>query len=408
MTIKEVEMLRKMADELEKEAKEVKDEKKTPENPEKKGETQKDEAIALAKEIGKSFAEAVKEEKEAKKEVEVQTAKILTANGVREVSFPTDLSSLSDEEKIVTWFKALILQGSHPDIAQPVLRALNEGTAAEGGNLVPTPLATEIWRILPDMSVMRKIARVIPMTSQTLDLNTLSARPYAYWVSEYAEKTTTSAEFGQETLTAHDLVCLLPVTEQLAADANINVVSFITELFAEAIATEEDRTFFAGTGTGQPTGVNTYTLGATVAAGGALTMDHIIALIDSVPQKIRNSASAAFVGHSYVKRLCRQLKDTANNYIWRDSSVGRMSGQTERLPDTLYGYPFYEQNDLAQSELYFGDWKYYIIGDRKTLEVRTTTEGGESWRRNSIEIKAVVRVDGLLILTNALAKITGI
>ncbi|OFW63667.1 hypothetical protein A3A76_04385 [Candidatus Woesebacteria bacterium RIFCSPLOWO2_01_FULL_39_23] len=64
-----------------------------------------------------------------------------------------------------------------------------------------------------------------------------------------------------------------------------------------------------------------------------------------------------------------------------------MSGQVERLPDLLYGYPFYEQNDINQSEIYFGDWKMYVIGDRQTISVRTTTEGGEAWRRNSMEVK---------------------
>lgn len=58
-----------------------------------------------------------------------------------------------------------------------------------------------------------------------------------------------------------------------------------------------------------------------------------------------------------------------------------MSGQTEKLPDTLYGYPFYEQNDLPQDRLYFADWSYYIIGDRQTMTVKTTTEGGDAWRR---------------------------
>ncbi|OGM38101.1 hypothetical protein A3E41_03470 [Candidatus Woesebacteria bacterium RIFCSPHIGHO2_12_FULL_38_9] len=64
-----------------------------------------------------------------------------------------------------------------------------------------------------------------------------------------------------------------------------------------------------------------------------------------------------------------------------------MSGQVERLPDLLYVYPFYEQNDINQSEIYFGDWKMYVIGDRQTISVRTTTEGGEAWRRNSMEVK---------------------
>ena len=84
------------------------------------------------------------------------------------------------------------------------------------------------------------------------------------------------------------------------------------------------------------------------------------------------------------------------------------NGETKRLPDTLYGYPFHEENDLSQSELYFGDWAFYIIGDRQTVSVKTTTEGGDAWRRNGMEIKAVERVDGRAVMASPFAKVTGI
>ena len=115
-------------------------------------------------------------------------------------------------------------------------------------------------------------------------------------------------------------------------------------------------------------------------------MDDIIELIDLVPQRVTQSPKAAFVGHRKVKRQLRLLKDSNNNYIWRDGRGGVGGGGEQiRLPDTLYGYPYHEQNDLAQSELYFGDWSMYIIGDRQTMAVQTTTEGGDAWRRNSME-----------------------
>lgn len=334
-------------------------------------------------------------------------SKIFTSwGGVKEISYPSELGNLSKEDKIVTFFKALVYSG-HDVASQNVLKALVEGTTTEGGYLVPEELRTEIFRVLPDMAIMRKIARVIPMATDTLLLNSLSARPSAYWTAEYASKSTTSAEFGQISLTPHDLVCLLPISEQLLADANINLVQFIIELFAEAIAVAEDKAFFTGTGVGQPTGITTYNIANANIAGATLSFDDIIHLLDLVPQRVTQSPRAAFIGHRYAKRIARGLKDTNNNYIWRDSTVGRMSGQTEKLPDTLYGYPFYEQNDLPQTELYFGDWSYYVIGDRQTVTVKTTTEGGDAWRRNAMEIKAVERVDGEAVITSPFAKLTG-
>lgn len=326
------------------------------------------------------------------------------------VPYPSDLQNLTKDEKIVLFFKSLVMRARDPFTGEhdKVFKALVEGTDSEGGYLVPEEFRSEVFRVLPDYAVMRKVATILPMNTDTLNLNTLTARPTAYWTAEYGAKTTTSAEFDRVVLHPNDLVCLLPVTHQLLNDANINLVQFITQLFAEAIGLAEDKAFFTGSGTGQPKGISQESI-TSINAANQVTFDHVIALIDSVPQRTAQSQGAAFVGNRYVKRLLRTLKDGNSNYIWRDGgSAANNSGETTRLPDTLYGYPFYEQNDLSQSELYFGDWKNYIIGDRQQMVVETTTVGGDAWRHNSMEIKAVERVDGKAILLSPFAKITSI
>ncbi len=333
-------------------------------------------------------------------------SKIYTSwGGLKEVEYPSDLRSLSKDEKIVTFFKALVYSKHDPQ-SQQVLRALVEGTDSEGGYLVPEELRTEVFRVLPDFAVMRKLARVLPMSTDTLKLNSLSARPTAYWTAEYQSKSTTSAEFSQVTLSPNDLVCLLPVSEQLLADANINLVQFIIELFAEAIGLAEDKAFFTGSGNGQPKGIATESIASAGIAGATPSFDDVIDLIDMVPGRASASPRAAFVGHRNTIRALRKIKDNDGAYIWRNGSGRGGDGETARLPATLYGYPFHEQNDLNQKELYFGDWSAYIIGDRQSMAVTTTTEGGDAWRRNAMEIKAVERVDGKAVLTSPFAKLT--
>lgn len=369
----------------------------------------------LATEIAQKLAGIITEKKglgeEDKRDLsgQIKTKIFSNAGGLREVEYPSDLTTLTKEEKIVTFFKALVNSRGGDMASNQVLRALVEGTTTEGGFLVPEELRTEIFRVLPDVTVMRRLARVIPMSTDTLKLNNLSARPTAYWTAEYASKSTTSAEFGQVSLSPNDLVCLLPISEQLLADANINLVSFIVELFTEAIGMAEDTAFFTGSGAGQPRGISIEAISSAAVAGATISFDDLIKLIDLVPQRTSQSPKAAFIGHRYVKRLLRTLKSTGNDYLWRDGRGGTGGGaDIVRLPDTIYGYPFYEQNDLAQSELYFGDWSNYIIGDRQTISVSTTTEGGDAWRRNAMEIKAVERVDGRAVILSPFAKLTGI
>lgn len=353
--------------------------------------------------LGTKIAEAIAaNNKGNKKDGEEFAAKYFSKeNGFAGIKYPEmdKLSSLSKEDKILVWFKALMNKDQDMQ-ANQVFKALVEGTDDQGGYLVPEEFRAEVFRVLPNFTVMRKLARVLPMNTDTLNLNTLVARPYAYWTAEYASKTTTSAEFGRVVLHPNDLVCLLPVTHQLIADANIDVIQFITALFGEAIGMAEDKAFFTGSGTGQPKGISTETIGS-VAAGGALAFDHLQGLLDLAPQRVRNSPTAAYVAHNHVISALRKLKDTTGRYIWEPSvQVGQ--------PDRVYGRPIYEQNDLSSHELYFGDWNYYIIGDRQQIVVETTREGGNAWRQNATEIKAVERVDGKTVLTAAFKKVTGI
>lgn len=394
-------------------ADDITESKKVKETPKKVSTNDNSEVVAdLAKGIAEKLAAAISTNKgygeDTKKDLgnHIRNKVFTNYHGIKEISYPDNLDTLSKDEKIVNFFKALVYAKADPASAQ-VLRALVEGTDSEGGYLVPEELKAEVWRVLPDFTVMRNIARVIPMSTDTLKLNSLSARPVAYWTGEYASKSTTSAEFAQVTLSPNDLVCLLPISDQLLADANINLVSFIIELFAEAIGLGEDKAFFTGSGTGQPKGINQESL-QSVATGGALSFDHVIQIIDKTPQRVAQSKRTAFVGHRHVKSILRHLKDGNNNYLWRDATGPGGGNESKAFSSTIYGYPFYEQNDLNQSELYFGDWSNYIIGDRQTISVRTTTEGGDAWRRNAMEIKAVERVDGTAVITAPFAKLTGI
>lgn len=327
-------------------------------------------------------------------------SKLFADGNLKEIEYPSDVSALTKDEKIVFFFKSLLFHQKDPE-SNRVFKALVEGTAADGGYLVPEDLRAEVWRTLPDYSVMRKIGRVIPTTSNSLKLNSLAARPAAYWTSEYASKTTSSAEFGQVELTPNDLVCLLPVTEQLIADANIDIVRFIIQLFAEEIARTEDKGFFTGSGTGQPRGIDTETL-TTVNAGGTGDFDDILSLIYSVPQSHRTRAGGAmpaFVTNANTLMNLRKVKDSNNRYIWSPGSPD--NGDPERI----YGYPVYEQNDIGNGKVFFGNWRFYIIADRQQMRVATTTEGGDAWRRNAMEIKAVSRVDGRAVMTAPFAEI---
>jgi len=362
-------------------------------------------ADKLADQLATKIAKAVSEAKGFNERDTSSLKEQIAHKDLKSVDYPAagELGSLSREQKMVTWFKALINKDRSLE-ADRVFKALIEGTDSQGGYLVPEEWRAEVFRILPDYSVMRKLATIIPMKHDTFNLTTLIAEPAAYWTAEYASKSTTSAEFDQVVLSPNDLVCLIPVTHQLIDDAHIDIIRFITQLFAEKIGRTEDKAFFAGTGTGQPTGIRSCAGVATTAVGGAGTYKDLLTALYGLPQTVRSAPKTAWVTNRKTISNLHKMEDSNGRPLLLPSG---MSNLTERPREMLFGYGLYEQNDLPNNEIWFGDWSKYAIGDRQSIVVETTREGGDAWRRNATEIKAVERVDGKCILSKAFYKLTG-
>ena len=187
---------------------------------------------------------------------------------------------------------------------------------------------------------------------------------------------------------------ILYSSEELVEDSTeIDVVQLIISLFAEALAEEEDKVITAGTGTGQPTGLTSCTIGS-VTCSGNLDFDDIINLIYLLPSKYRRNAKF-LVNNVNIKEL-RKIKDTTNRYIWQESVA---PGQ----PATIYGYPVIENNYVPESEIYFGDYKMgYWLGDRRKMTVKVSDIAGTAWEYDQIGIRVVERIAGNCVLENAM------
>ena len=141
------------------------------------------------------------------------------------------------------------------------VKALAEGTDGVGGYLTPTEFRAQLVRDLKDGPFLRSMVTVIPMSSDNLELPTLTSDVKTSWGSENTTISTTTARFGTLTFTPYRLNTFLYTSRELVADAAINVIQLITQLFVEAIGREEDRVIINGSGSGQPKGILQETLG---------------------------------------------------------------------------------------------------------------------------------------------------
>jgi HK97 family phage major capsid protein len=314
---------------------------------------------------------------------------------LKEILHGKDLISQKDqltkEEKIVGFFHGLVSKND------AVVKALSEGTAADGGYLFPDEFMAELIKALTEPPHARALVRVVTMRRDIMKIPTLLNRPKVYWTAENASKTTTTAAFGEATLTARKAAAILYASDELIEDSTeIDVVRLIIDLFAEAIGIEEDRVILRGNGTTEPTGIVTARAAGTIASvscSGNLSFDNIINLIYALKPQYR--AGASFLVHPTNVKELRLLKDSQNRYIWQDAVA---PGQ----PATIYGYPVHEFYDMPESEIEFGNWKLcYWLGDRKRMAVKVSNDTETAFTKDQTAIRVVMRLAGNVVLGDA-------
>lgn len=308
-------------------------------------------------------------------------------------------------QKTVEFFSALY-QGD-----KQKLQILSGGTAADGGYLVPEEFANVLIEDIRDLNIMRQFASVMTTNTDTVHIPSLTSRPHAAWRAEKAVKNTSTASFTENVLTPYSLASIVPLSNELVADAALGVggsiVNYIAGLMSTALAEEEEKAFWTGNGTGRPTGIDggAYTLRTTAAGAGAtdtVRADSIISAYQNTPQGYRNRA--VWVMNMGTLGEVGRLKDSQNRYLLTD-----LAGSPTQ---TLKGRPVYESNYLAGGTAIFGDFSFYQIVDREGIAVQISQEatvgGSSAFEKNLTYVRVEKRVDAELLLPAAISKVTGL
>lgn len=135
----------------------------------------------------------------------------------------------------------------------------NEGSGADGGFAIPPAFSGDIW----NMSLGE--GSLIPMTDNTEVTGNSMAFPrdettpwggsgvQAYWQAEGVPANASKPQLGLDTLRLHKLMALVPVTEELLADAAA-LGSYLSNQAPDRIMGKANEAILFGTGSGQPQG----------------------------------------------------------------------------------------------------------------------------------------------------------
>lgn len=288
-------------------------------------------------------------------------------------------------------------------LSHEIRTVLNTGVSAEGGYTVPQTYLTSVINKLLDRSVMRGISNVIS-TSSTTNIPLGDARPTFALIAENGAYGETNPTFSQVVLGAYKLGGTIKASDELIQDSFIDIQSYLTNLIVEGIADAEEGYFTTGTGSSQPTGILTGgTLGKTTISATAVTLDEIFDLKYSVKAPYR--VGAYLVMNSVTELAIRKLKDTTGQYLWQPSlQVG--------MPNTFDGTPIIINEKMpsvgttANKFMAYGDFKYFTIGDRGSIEIKRLDElyagtGQVGWRTSKRFDSKVVQTEAIKFMQHA-------
>ena len=88
------------------------------------------------------------------------------------------------------------------------LKAHNEGTNTSGGYLVPIEFSNDMIDLREQYGVIRRLAKVVPMASETKLVPRRKTGLTAYWVGEAVAATESTKGWDQVQLVAKKLACL--------------------------------------------------------------------------------------------------------------------------------------------------------------------------------------------------------
>jgi len=263
---------------------------------------------------------------------------------------------------------------------EPDGKALGEQSGTAGGYLVPQQFTAELYQIAAEDSIVRPRAFPYPMTARTAVLPMLDQTTaptagntafygglIAGWLEEAAAVTEREPKFRQMSLTAWKLGGYTKVSAELREDSAIALEALLRRLFGGAIGWYEDFAFLRGNGVGKPLGVETApaTISVTRLAAGA---DFELADVRGMMKRLVPSShkKAVWVVHPFIIDSLLQLSTTNTVVAWAPDV-------TKGAPATLYGLPVLFSEKMAASgtafDVLLADWSYYVIGDRKMLEI---------------------------------------
>jgi len=288
---------------------------------------------------------------------------------------------------------------------------LNEGVDAEGGYMVPVEFAKEVFYVAGEFGLARKYCTIIPMSTDTKNISSLTNAVVAYWTDEGVAYTESKPTVAQIQLIAYKATALVSATLELVDDqmTNEEIWNLTKRLIAEKLAEFEDTNVLVSSSKLEEiltsANINIVNMANGDTSFADLSYSYLIDVIRAVNTKYKKGQPRWFMSQDIVARV-EKMKDTTGQPILQfsrdlksDLLQGRLLGFPIEMTDVM---PDDADDAISTQFILFGDLKYYAFGDRRQLTFDVGYLQGN--REKDIQsLKASERIAGKILAPTAFA-----
>ncbi len=290
------------------------------------------------------------------------------------------------------------MRGGEKHTPLQIVATLTKGTGTQVGYLAPVEYETAIRKAVYPLTIMRRLATVLSSESDSV-IPLEGTLPTFGWIAELGTYPKTDLTVGRGGFSSYKLGGILLASEEILADAFVDLPAYIADRSKVAISQAEEAAYTIGDGNGKPTGVAvSASLGATSASATSPTADEVLDFMDSLT--VQYQANARLMMTVGFRSKLRKLKDSTGQYLWQP---GLQAG----VPDQFNAKPIEISNYLSlpaagNTAALFGDFSFYTILDRVGFYVRQL---GELYAESgAVGFQINERTDGKLLNTAAVKK----
>ena len=240
------------------------------------------------------------------------------------------------------------------EVREHQFAAETRATLVNSVNTVPVSFYDQVFGAARLVGPWLDAAEVINRTSgNDLRLPIYTAFSTAAAVSAGSAISESNPTFDSVLIQPAKFGFIVPVANELIADAGFDIASVIAEQAGNAIGTYLNSSVTT-------TVVGAAGSGVTASTATAISADNLIDLAYSVDGAVRSLPSAGYMVNSSTLGKIRKLKDTVGNYLYQ-VNVGR--------PDTFAGFNIWENPNMADVAT---GAKAVLFGDTKAVKIVTT------------------------------------